>query len=132
MRRKPSSSSSSFIRLLTTDGRVRSSAAALVKLRRWATRTKVLSLFRSRNAAVNDIVHAPRDSRTTVVPRSDLPPLAARFYTAPVRPDGGPDTKLQNGTAMLKEYHYDHLIRWPNNERATVFLTFDFQGGEDV
>ena len=33
---------------------------------------------------------------------------------------------------MLKEYHYDHLIRWPNNERAAVFLTFDFQGGEDV
>src|SRR5262249_61231755 len=33
---------------------------------------------------------------------------------------------------MLKEYHYDHLIRWPNNERAVVFLTFDFQGGEDV
>src|ERR1043166_8066359 len=36
------------------------------------------------------------------------------------------------GYAMLKEYHYDHLIRWPNNERACVFLTFDFQGGEDV
>jgi peptidoglycan/xylan/chitin deacetylase (PgdA/CDA1 family) len=33
---------------------------------------------------------------------------------------------------MLKEYHYDHLIRWPRNERAAVFLTFDFQGGEDV
>src|SRR5258705_2454516 len=33
---------------------------------------------------------------------------------------------------MLKEYHYDHLVRWPNNERACVFLTFDFQGGEDV
>ena len=33
---------------------------------------------------------------------------------------------------MLKEYHYDHLIRWPRGERATVFLTFDFQGGEDV
>jgi hypothetical protein len=33
---------------------------------------------------------------------------------------------------MLKEYHYDHLIRWPNNERAAVFFTFDFQGGEDV
>src|SRR6266567_2790400 len=33
---------------------------------------------------------------------------------------------------MLKEYHYDHLIRWPNGERAAVFLTFDFQGGEDV
>jgi peptidoglycan-N-acetylglucosamine deacetylase len=33
---------------------------------------------------------------------------------------------------MLKEYHYDHLIRWPKGERACVFLTFDFQGGEDV
>ena len=33
---------------------------------------------------------------------------------------------------MLKEYHYDHLIRWPHGERAAVFLTFDFQGGEDV
>ena len=33
---------------------------------------------------------------------------------------------------MLKEYHYDHLIRWPRAERAAVFLTFDFQGGEDV
>ena len=33
---------------------------------------------------------------------------------------------------MLKEYHYDNLIRWPNGERAAVFLTFDFQGGEDV
>src|SRR4030095_1461185 len=32
------------------------------------------------------------------------------------------------GTAMLKEYHYDHLIRWPKGERACVFLTFDFQG----
>ncbi len=33
---------------------------------------------------------------------------------------------------MLKEYHYDHLIRWPNGERAAVMFTFDFQGGEDV
>src|SRR5215510_2921532 len=33
---------------------------------------------------------------------------------------------------MLKEYHYDHLIRWPRGERAAVVLTFDFQGGEDV
>jgi peptidoglycan/xylan/chitin deacetylase (PgdA/CDA1 family) len=33
---------------------------------------------------------------------------------------------------MLKEYHYDQLIRWPKGERACVFLTFDFQGGEDV
>src|SRR5262249_42859535 len=34
--------------------------------------------------------------------------------------------------SMLKEYHYDHLIRWPKGERACVFLTFDFQGGEYV
>jgi len=33
---------------------------------------------------------------------------------------------------MLTEYHYDHLMRWPRGERAAVFLTFDFQGGEDV
>src|SRR5437667_305725 len=33
---------------------------------------------------------------------------------------------------MLKEYHYDRLIHWPHGERAAVFLTFDFQGGEDV
>src|SRR3954453_16144975 len=33
---------------------------------------------------------------------------------------------------MVKEYHYDDLIRWPKGERAAVFLTFDFQGGEDV
>ena len=33
---------------------------------------------------------------------------------------------------MVKEYHYDELIRWPRGERAAVFLTFDFQGGEDV
>jgi peptidoglycan/xylan/chitin deacetylase (PgdA/CDA1 family) len=33
---------------------------------------------------------------------------------------------------MLKEYHYDHLIRWQGGERAAVMLTFDFQGGEDV
>jgi len=30
---------------------------------------------------------------------------------------------------MLKEYHYDHLVRWPKGQRACVFLTFDFQGG---
>ena len=30
---------------------------------------------------------------------------------------------------MLKEYHYDDLVRWPRGERAAVFLTFDFQGG---
>jgi peptidoglycan/xylan/chitin deacetylase (PgdA/CDA1 family) len=33
---------------------------------------------------------------------------------------------------MLNEFHYDHLIRWPRGERAAVFLTFDFQGGEHV
>ena len=33
---------------------------------------------------------------------------------------------------MLKEYHYDNLIRWPQGQRAAVFFTFDFQGGEDV
>jgi hypothetical protein len=54
-RLNPSESSSSFIRLLTTDGVVRSSAAALVKLRRCATLTNVLSLFRSLNTAVKGI-----------------------------------------------------------------------------
>lgn len=43
----PSLSSSSLICLLTTEGVVRRSRAAWVKLRRSATRTKVLSLFRS-------------------------------------------------------------------------------------
>ncbi len=33
---------------------------------------------------------------------------------------------------MLREYHYDHLIRWPEGKRVAVFFTFDFQGGEDV
>lgn len=33
---------------------------------------------------------------------------------------------------MLKEYHYNNLIRWPRKERVAVTLTFDFQGGEDV
>ncbi len=33
---------------------------------------------------------------------------------------------------MVKEYHYDDLMRWPKGERVAVFLTFDFQGGEDV
>ena len=33
---------------------------------------------------------------------------------------------------MINEHHFDSLIRWPNGERAAVFLTFDFQGGEDV
>ena len=26
---------------------------------------------------------------------------------------------------MIKEYHYDHLVRWPKGERAAVFFTFD-------
>ena len=55
---KPSEVSSSLMRLLTTDGLVRSSVAALVKLRCCATRTKVLSLFRSRSAAVKNIVQS--------------------------------------------------------------------------
>lgn len=33
---------------------------------------------------------------------------------------------------MINEHHFDSLIRWPKGERAAVFLTFDFQGGEDV
>lgn len=33
---------------------------------------------------------------------------------------------------MLREYHYDHLIRWPRDERAAVLLTFDLQGGEHI
>jgi peptidoglycan/xylan/chitin deacetylase (PgdA/CDA1 family) len=33
---------------------------------------------------------------------------------------------------MLKEYHYNSLVRWPHDERVAVTLTFDFQGGEDV
>ncbi len=33
---------------------------------------------------------------------------------------------------MLKEFHYNDRIRWPNGQRVAVTLTFDFQGGEDV
>ena len=33
---------------------------------------------------------------------------------------------------MLKEYHYNDRIRWPDGKRIAVTLTFDFQGGEDV
>src|SRR3979490_1768816 len=72
---------------------------------------------------------------TTVVPRSGLPMRFARFYTAVRRRGGGFRHPLwpQNGkNAMLKEYHYDDLVRWPRGERAAVFLIFDFQGGEDV
>src|SRR5215472_15283271 len=73
MRRKPSTSSSSFIRLLTTDGRVRSSAAAWVKLRRCATLTKVLSLLRSRSAAVNErVVSMGRNRSVRRQPVQDL------------------------------------------------------------
>jgi hypothetical protein len=46
--------------------------------------------------------------------------------------ESGPVQDKQRDTTMLKEYHYDHLVRWPRGERAAVFLTFDFQGGEDV
>ena len=43
-----------------------------------------------------------------------------------------PRLSSNKDTPCSKEYHYDHLIRWPRGERAAVFLTFDFQGGEDV
>jgi peptidoglycan/xylan/chitin deacetylase (PgdA/CDA1 family) len=33
---------------------------------------------------------------------------------------------------MLKEFHYNDRIHWPNGKRVAVTLTFDFQGGEDV
>ncbi len=33
---------------------------------------------------------------------------------------------------MLKEFHYNDRIRWPNGKRVAMTLTFDFQGGEDV
>jgi peptidoglycan/xylan/chitin deacetylase (PgdA/CDA1 family) len=34
--------------------------------------------------------------------------------------------------AMLKDYHYNDRISWPDSKRIAVTLTFDFQGGEDV
>src|SRR5260370_20139523 len=34
--------------------------------------------------------------------------------------------------AMDKVLQYDQLLRWAHGEGAVVFLTFDFQGGEDV
>jgi peptidoglycan/xylan/chitin deacetylase (PgdA/CDA1 family) len=34
--------------------------------------------------------------------------------------------------AMLKEYHSNSSVFWPDNRRIAVTLTFDFQGGEDV
>ena len=33
---------------------------------------------------------------------------------------------------MLKEFHYNDRIHWPDGKRVAVTLTFDFQGGEDV
>ena len=33
---------------------------------------------------------------------------------------------------MLKEYHYNDRIHWPDGQRIAVTLTYDFQGGEDV
>jgi peptidoglycan/xylan/chitin deacetylase (PgdA/CDA1 family) len=36
------------------------------------------------------------------------------------------------GTIMLKEFHYNDSFSWPNKSRIAVTLTFDFQGGEDV
>src|SRR5262245_2058539 len=77
-RLKPSVSSSSFMCLLTTDGVVRRSAAALVKLRRSATRTKVLSLFRSRSAAVKDIVLSAIKALTVPASPSYRGPLSRK------------------------------------------------------
>src|ERR1043165_8540769 len=75
---------------------------------------------------------------TTVVPRSELPAGIAPRYTPPNSGSAREFSLLRASTGnakesiMIKEYHYDHLIRWPKGERACVFLTFDFQGGEDV
>jgi peptidoglycan-N-acetylglucosamine deacetylase len=33
---------------------------------------------------------------------------------------------------MLRDYHYNDRIAWPDGRRIAVTLTFDFQGGEDV
>ena len=33
---------------------------------------------------------------------------------------------------MLKEFHYNDRISWPDGKRIAVTLTFDFQGGEDI
>ena len=33
---------------------------------------------------------------------------------------------------MLKEFHYNNQIAWPDQRRIAVTLTFDFQGGEDI
>src|SRR5215813_7252188 len=81
------------MRLLTTEGLVRSSAAAWVKLRRWATRTKVLSLFRSRRAAVKDIIYfSPFEADPRVVIQVRIPMgvkrrRGARFAGARGRPE---------------------------------------------
>src|SRR5262245_17665361 len=150
-RLKPSESSKSFMRLLMTEGVVRSSAAALVKLRRWATRTNVLSLFRSLSAAVNDMslilsrLDAGFSSRSRASSSGRARTEKQLFQDSTYREspcgasmahavaDAAADARASHvRKPMLKEYHYDHLIRWPRGERAAVFLTFDFQGGEDV
>jgi peptidoglycan/xylan/chitin deacetylase (PgdA/CDA1 family) len=33
---------------------------------------------------------------------------------------------------MLKDYHYNDSMVWPDTKKVAVTLTFDFQGGEDV
>ncbi len=33
---------------------------------------------------------------------------------------------------MLKDFHFNETIVWPEKQRVAVTLTFDFQGGEDV
>ena len=53
----PSVSSSSLMCLLTTEGVVRKSRAAWVKLRRSATRTNVLSLFKSLSVGIEDMFY---------------------------------------------------------------------------
>ena len=32
----------------------------------------------------------------------------------------------------LQEFHSNRKIYWPGDARVAVFLSFDFQGGEDV
>ncbi len=33
---------------------------------------------------------------------------------------------------MVNAFHYEDRIRWPEDRRMAVMLTFDFQGGEDI
>jgi peptidoglycan/xylan/chitin deacetylase (PgdA/CDA1 family) len=33
---------------------------------------------------------------------------------------------------MVRDYHHNGRLSWPNDARVAVTLTFDFQGGEDV